>query len=695
MPQDLLRRARECRFFRGALLDLAADLPPDDEGLDHLISDAIAKRDNDAFVRIVFAALGAGRRVDARHLEEGAALFDDPGQLAAAAWHFSGDVSRGLLGAVERENLDTERNAGALLLAGLWCKETGRSVPSELIAHARIQARRVGRNPFADLQVGILEDLVQDEGLGEVLNSHEFPRPPAVLKDEFISEWIGPIRESAFGIVPERPGPVVHSGFTVRRAVSRIGRNDPCPCGSGKKYKKCCMEKDQERLQDSSSVAGLTVAELREQRERFLTEEELSEMRSYELARLDAAKVAPGLKPLLIERLLLFGELEAAVQLFEKTGIPDDLDGRGPWLDCVDAVVRSQRKDLLLLLLAIRERQGTDRDLPIGARLLLADETDAVGLIEASALSGLRDNGDGLIIELAFALIEGRWPALGILVARGLIAHAGLFDAELLLEVLLEARDKLRLEPGDPLQPVLEQRFDASIEAHRDSEELQKAHERLELKNQELTRARSQLAQMQVELQKKEQETQASRLIPAILPAAAQPAAAEAPEIQELRRRVAKLKDELKDRHEERKRLRLELKDALQRLQEQPQNETTATESNEAKSAEERLLEQPEPFIIQPPRIPEFSPKFRESLAETPLKTVRHALLLIGRLAAGESGAFAGVKRLKTNRDIVRQRVGADYRLLFRLDSKSIELLALIPRRDLERKIRSLSQGAF
>ena len=25
----------------------------------------------------------------------------------------------------------------------------------------------------------------------------------------------------------------------------KIGRNDPCPCGSGKKYKKCCMDKDQ------------------------------------------------------------------------------------------------------------------------------------------------------------------------------------------------------------------------------------------------------------------------------------------------------------------------------------------------------------------------------------------------------------------------------------------------------------------
>jgi preprotein translocase subunit SecA len=26
---------------------------------------------------------------------------------------------------------------------------------------------------------------------------------------------------------------------TVVRAVPKVGRNDPCPCGSGKKYKKC------------------------------------------------------------------------------------------------------------------------------------------------------------------------------------------------------------------------------------------------------------------------------------------------------------------------------------------------------------------------------------------------------------------------------------------------------------------------
>lgn len=27
---------------------------------------------------------------------------------------------------------------------------------------------------------------------------------------------------------------------TVKRDGAKVGRNDPCPCGSGKKYKKCC-----------------------------------------------------------------------------------------------------------------------------------------------------------------------------------------------------------------------------------------------------------------------------------------------------------------------------------------------------------------------------------------------------------------------------------------------------------------------
>ena len=29
--------------------------------------------------------------------------------------------------------------------------------------------------------------------------------------------------------------------------TEKVGRNDPCPCGSGKKYKNCCMQKQQPR----------------------------------------------------------------------------------------------------------------------------------------------------------------------------------------------------------------------------------------------------------------------------------------------------------------------------------------------------------------------------------------------------------------------------------------------------------------
>jgi uncharacterized protein len=37
-----------------------------------------------------------------------------------------------------------------------------------------------------------------------------------------------------------RMAAVAHDVIPARRKPSKIGRNDPCPCGSGKKYKRCC-----------------------------------------------------------------------------------------------------------------------------------------------------------------------------------------------------------------------------------------------------------------------------------------------------------------------------------------------------------------------------------------------------------------------------------------------------------------------
>ncbi len=41
--------------------------------------------------------------------------------------------------------------------------------------------------------------------------------------------------------------------------MQKIGRNAPCPCGSGKKYKKCCLLKQDERPKSALPIGYKTV----------------------------------------------------------------------------------------------------------------------------------------------------------------------------------------------------------------------------------------------------------------------------------------------------------------------------------------------------------------------------------------------------------------------------------------------------
>jgi len=61
---------------------------------------------------------------------------------------------------------------------------------------------------------------------------------------ELHEEWLQTPRDSLEG---KKPAEVLDGGRlfpskieTFRREAPKVGRNDPCPCGSGKKYKKCC-----------------------------------------------------------------------------------------------------------------------------------------------------------------------------------------------------------------------------------------------------------------------------------------------------------------------------------------------------------------------------------------------------------------------------------------------------------------------
>ena len=48
------------------------------------------------------------------------------------------------------------------------------------------------------------------------------------------------------------------------------------------------------------------------------------------------------------------------------------------------------------------------------------------------------------------------------------------------------------------------------------------------------------------------------------------------------------------------------------------------------------------------------------------------------------------MKRLKLNRNLLRQRIGHSHRLLFRIDHETLTVLSVIDRRDLEKTIQSL-----
>jgi hypothetical protein len=92
--------------------------------------------------------------------------------------------------------------------------------------HERTAPALVERQPhlYAKLAELIAED-VREAALTEECAEVIFPTAQVVVEA---------FDAAATGRRPgERQGPVV-------RETPKVGRNEPCPCGSGKKYKKCC-----------------------------------------------------------------------------------------------------------------------------------------------------------------------------------------------------------------------------------------------------------------------------------------------------------------------------------------------------------------------------------------------------------------------------------------------------------------------
>jgi preprotein translocase subunit SecA len=123
-----------------------------------------------------------------------------------------------------------------------------------------VEYKRESFDLFTDMKARVEEEMVRYiMWLRPVLNQDAPPAPrpvarratPITMNKAEAASAFGTQRASAAAVMPAggqgsgRQGPVpARTGGddvikTVRREEPKVGRNDPCPCGSGKKYKKC------------------------------------------------------------------------------------------------------------------------------------------------------------------------------------------------------------------------------------------------------------------------------------------------------------------------------------------------------------------------------------------------------------------------------------------------------------------------
>jgi len=699
MNPELRQFIDNIRFHRAAMRQAVGLLPPDDAGLDSLIAEIIAANDIAAFMAVVVTATHAGRRMDARHLERGTIFFPSHQWLGRVAIHMHGDVPAHLLVAVQNTRLEPMIEAAALhLAAALTLEQPGKSLPAALMPLARSAARRLKKNSTKMDEVEVFSMLrllaarTGDNDLTALLRQrysklnnkkwNDLEAEGRSVDEGIVAGYRKPIEE----LVLEKPNTAIAGGYTMRRSVARLGRNEPCRCGSGKKYKHCCYEQDQKRLHESTNVAGVTFQELEASREAHLTGALLDKSDPYDLAPLDPRKITPALHRPYLSRLVFCKLLDRAVEAMEILGWSDGF--LEPWKAAMLAATGTGRRDVAQRLLRLRQPHGfTENQLDLAARLLLAgdDAARCLQLIEETARHALQTENHQTLQALAQGVSASQFPALGILLYRSVLPVAVPDRAAQWLEQVLMVRDRLNLPLDDPFSDVIDRRLAELKDEARDATALREAQRRLNGKVQEVQQLKESLVRLQREISRREAQPAAPRQTP-------QPAAAPGDEraLRDLRGKVEVLHEALKERHNERNELRRELQKAQSDLDTLRQSAAPAAADEAEPDHEEELLLPQDAVEVHPVRLIEFPKGFQAALAAFPRHVARAAIIMVGRLAAGEPAAFVGALRLKQVTDVMRQRIGSDYRLFFRLHPDRLQVIDLINRKDFHHRLKTL-----
>lgn len=115
-----------------------------------------------------------------------------------------------------------------------------------------VEYKNEAYNIFKVLMDRIYRDITGNLFRATLALSGSFEELLRSLPQEFIHEELGSfdavedstITVEAMDSADSAPQISVELPITFRRMDPKVGRNDPCPCGSGKKYKKCCGRYD-------------------------------------------------------------------------------------------------------------------------------------------------------------------------------------------------------------------------------------------------------------------------------------------------------------------------------------------------------------------------------------------------------------------------------------------------------------------
>lgn len=695
MNLELLEFMHQAGLCRASVEEVAGKLPADDDELDRWIDEMVHESDGLAFMLLVFAAFAKERHVDAKHLIGGARIAGASAYLVAMMFGMHGEVPECLLEGMKNTAVNNETAATGLFAAAVWCDENrGAVYPDGLLPEARTIARRVKLIPAVDIFLVALALHLNDSGLYDIMRQNYSIIPEQKWKNLLDTsltgarEAIRAYRTPILKLLPVEPNFPLDPTSTVRRSVQRIGRNDPCHCGSGKKYKNCHQEEDRQRLHQSSGVAGHTLQEVHISPARHLTMERLEKSAGAEMARMDPLEVPRHLLTEYFVRLTLFNIDRAAEfleRIIEKSGYEDDLED--PWFFIMFHATRTQRKDIGDWMMHLRP-DVKEEDLRLSQRLLLAqdDLARSLTLMEEGAEKALKSDDSKDMSDFAYAVAFSKFGGLAVFVFRSVLLLCEPKDITQGYEQIRLIRERMKLPGEDPIHELVEDRRDKDRKEREAA--LKAAEERFEAKRREVRELRETLDQLEKDVARRERAAAAEAA------AAAQAGGNGEERLREMRQKMKKLEADLKEKHDERNALHRQLENAqakVEELRERAQNTTAAQTEDEEAAREDDLLLPQEAEGNQLVRLIEFPRGFNERLGEFPHHVARGAMVMLGRLAGGDAAAFSGVKRLKSRPNVMRQRIGIDFRLLFRLLPDRIQVIDLIPRQDFERKIKTLT----